>query len=266
MFRRTFVVLPLLACAIARAESPSSKVIERYKQMLAANPVEGTALDRLWQAYSEQGKTADLLAEFEKGRTFSSNLVLGHLLRKAGRPEEAAAAYQRAEALDTRSPLPAIALGRLEKSAGRHAKAAEHLARAAGLLEKGTQKTETLIDLGAEWLAADDAAKAVEAWEQTIAFDPGNLDLRRRLADGYVRQHLTERAIPHLEYLQAHASPQERALALQQLANVQQLRGDQDAAIAALDRALTYTGPGNWLRAELQAQLVRLYQRYHRTS
>ena len=36
-------------------------------------------------------------------------------------------------------------------------------------------------------------------------------------------------------------------------------------AIHALEKALTYTAPGNWLRAELQSQLIRAHQRYHRT-
>ncbi|MDB6150948.1 MAG: Tetratricopeptide 2 repeat protein, partial [Chthoniobacter sp.] len=40
---------------------------------------------------------------------------------------------------------------------------------------------------------------------------------------------------------------------------------DQDAAIEALEKALALTTPGNWLRAELQSQIIRLHQRYHRT-
>ena len=122
------------------------------------------------------------------------------------------------------------------------------------------------MELGAEWLAAGDGEKAAAAWERTVALDSQNLELRRRLAESYVRQHLGDRAIPHLEYIVEHAPPQDGALALQQLAGVEQARGHQDAAIAALDKALTLTAPGNWLRAELQSQLIRLYQRYHRTA
>ena len=56
--RLLFSALTLLPC-LALAEVPSPKVIERYKQMLQANPAEGTALDRLWQAFAEQGKTGN---------------------------------------------------------------------------------------------------------------------------------------------------------------------------------------------------------------
>jgi tetratricopeptide (TPR) repeat protein len=76
-----------------------------------------------------------------------------------------------------------------------------------------------------------------------VALDPANLDLRRRLAEAYLTNHLPDRAIAHLEYLEKNAPPQERAQALQQLARVHQGTGNQDAAIGALERALTYTRP-----------------------
>ena len=232
--------------------------------MLAANPIEGTALERLWQGYSEQGKIGELLGEYEAQKTFSSEMVLGHLLRKAGRAADAAGAYRRAAALDAASPLPLLALGRLERAEGRHAEAAEALSRAVELLGENRQKTDALLELGAAWLAAGDGEKASAAWEKTVALDPENLDLHQRLADSYVRQHLSDRAIPHLEHIERRAVPAERARALQQLANIHQARGHQDATIAALEKALTYTAPGNWLRAELQSQLIRVHQRYHR--
>src|SRR6185369_459608 len=143
MPRRILLAVPLLACALAQAEPPSAKVLERYRQMLEANPVEGTALDRLWQGYYEQGRTAELLAEYEGGTSFASEMVLGHLLRKALRPGDAAAAYQRAARLDAQSPLPALARAQLEKAEGRHAEAAKWLAQAIELLPKDDpRKTE----------------------------------------------------------------------------------------------------------------------------
>lgn len=267
MFRISALVAALLASALAHAEPLAPKVVERYQQMLAANPVEGTALDRLWSAYSDQGKTAELLAEYASGKTFASEMVLGHLLRKAARPVDARSAYVRAAMLESRNPLPFLALARLERAERRHAEAAKAFTEAVELLPDGdSRKSETLFELGSEWLAAGDGQRAINAWEQTAAFDPANIDLRRRLADTYVRQRLADRAVPHLEYIESHGAPEERALALQQLAGLHQARGHQDGAIQALEKALGYTAPGNWLRAELQSQLIRAHQRYHRTA
>src|SRR5580698_5182629 len=96
--RRLPLLLSLLLLAPqARAEvAPSPKIIERYKQMLAANPVEGTALDRLWKIYADQGQTGQLLDEYKSADSFSAQMILGLLLRRSGKLEDAAAAYQNA--------------------------------------------------------------------------------------------------------------------------------------------------------------------------
>jgi tetratricopeptide (TPR) repeat protein len=264
---------PLLLCSLllalhARGEAPPSpRIIERYKQMLAANPAEGIALDRLWKMYLDQGKAADLIEEYRSGGTFAREMVLGHLLHKAGQSENAAAAFQRAAKLDEKNPLPLLALGRLEDSDGHGKAAAEWYEKAAGLLSPDDPRMpDTLLLLGSAWLSSGDAVKAAGAWERVTALRPEDLDLRRRLADAYERNLLPARAIAHLEYIVEHAPPAERAPALQRLALIHQGAGHRDAAIAALEKALALTSPGNWLRPELESQLIRLHQRYHRTA
>jgi tetratricopeptide (TPR) repeat protein len=264
---------PLLLCSLllalhAHGEAPPSpRIIERYKQMLAANPSEGVALDRLWKIYLDQGKAADLIEEYRSGGTFAREMVLGHLFHKAGQSENAAAAFQRAVKLDEKNPLPLLALGRLEDGDGHGKASAEWFEKAAGLLSPDDPlMPDTLLRLGSAWLSSGDAVKAAEAWERVTALRPEDLDLRRRLADAYEKNLLPARAIAHLEYIVEHAPPADRAPALQRLALIHQGAGHRDAAIAALEKALALTSPGNWLRPELESQLIRLHQRYHRTA
>ena len=66
---------------------------------------------------------------------------------------------------------------------------------------------------------------------------------------------MPDRALEHWNYIEAHSAPTERPLVLQQIAHIQQGAGHHDAAITALEKALALTGPGNWLREELEAQL-----------
>jgi predicted Zn-dependent protease len=258
----------LLLAPGVQAETPvSPKIIERYKQMLAANPVEGTALDRLWKIYADQGQTGQLLDEYKGADSFGAQMILGHLLRRAGRLDEAAAAYQRAAVQDASSPLPALALARIESERAHPKEAAAWLEKAVPLLPAGDPRLpDTLLQLGSAWLEAGDTGKAAEAWEKTVALNPADLALRRKLADAYEKNYLPDRAIEHLTYVESHAAPTERPLILQQIARIQQGAGHRDAAIDALDKALALTGPGNWLRPELESQLIRLHQRYHRTE
>src|SRR5947209_14736649 len=117
MSPRAVYALSLLLATGAVAEPPSARVLERYRQMLAANPTEGTALDRLWKAYTENGQTGQLIAEYEKGTTFADKMILGHLQHRAGRETEAEAAYTAAAALEPANALPALSLAGLHTGA-----------------------------------------------------------------------------------------------------------------------------------------------------
>ncbi|MEO8350137.1 MAG: tetratricopeptide repeat protein [Chthoniobacteraceae bacterium] len=268
MFRRCLSALIFFVCALVQAQqAPSARVIERYKQMLSANPVEGTALDRLWDDYAQQGTSADLLREYENATTFEGVMLYGHLLRKAGKSDAARIEFQKAASLNAQSHLPMLSLGRLEKAASHHAEAAAALDQAVKLWPKSDRGfVDILMELGGEWMAAGDAERAAAAWEKIIAIDPKNVALHRQLAEAYVRKHLADRALPHLHFVEEHGSPQERAESLREISELEQARGNQDAAIAALEKAIAGTAPGNWFRAELQSQLIRLHQRYHRTA
>ncbi|HEY3898750.1 MAG TPA: tetratricopeptide repeat protein [Chthoniobacter sp.] len=258
----------MLLAPVAQGQSPTSpKIIERYKQMLAANPVEGTALDRLWKIYADQGQTGQLLDEYKSVDSFAAQMILGHLLRRAGKPDEAVAAYQHAAKLDTGSALPPLALAHLESERSHPRDAARWLEQAVALLAKDDPRLpDTLLQLGSVWVDTGETAKAAEAWEKAVALNPADLALRRKLASAYEHNELPDRALEHWSYIEAHSAPTERPLVLQQIARIQQGAGHQDAAIAALEKALALTGPGSWLRQDLESQLIRLHQRYHRTA
>jgi tetratricopeptide (TPR) repeat protein len=115
--RRSLAISVLLAAPLF-AQQPEQKTLERYRQVLVANPIEGIALDRLWKFYADKGQTNQLIAEYQRGGSFANEMILGHLLRRTGRADDARAAFERAGKLDAASPLPALALGALDAADG----------------------------------------------------------------------------------------------------------------------------------------------------
>jgi len=254
----------LLACAVARAEPLSPRVIERYKQMLAANPVEGVALERLWKGALEAGTTEELLAEYRKAGSAAAKLILGHLLRKSGREDEALGAYEAAAKLEPANALPALAMGRMESDRARPQEAAAWLERAIGILGKDDPRLlDALMQLGAAWSVAGEAAKAADVWERTVAMAPNDLELRRRLAGACSASGRPELAIGHLEFLAERAEPAGRAQALQQIGRLHSAAGRFAEGMEAFERAMRITAPESWLRGELLGQIIRLAQRRH---
>ena len=254
----------MLASALAQAELPSLRVAERYRQMLAANPTEGIALDRLWKGAIEGGTTEELLAGYAKAGDFSGRMIFGLLLRRAGRDEDARASFESAAMADPASPLPLLALGRMENDRGRPREAAAFFEKALAHFPKDDARTQdTLMQLGAAWSAAGDPAKAAEAWERMVVIAPEDLEVRRRLAQACADAGQPEIALRHLDFLSTHAESSERAKALQQMASLHSAAGRTDDAMRALERAVSGTAPGNWLRAELLGQIIRLARRTH---
>jgi len=250
--------------------TPSPVALERYKQMLEKNPAEGIVLDRLWKGYSDLGRTAELLADFDSPdarSSFPRQMLLGQLLRKAGEQKRALEAFTRAQTLSPSDPAPALAQARILSEQGSHAAAAALLDKALPLIPKGDPRTsDALLQLGSAWIQAREPQKAVDAWERMAALDPANLELRRRLVDAYLANRLPDKALPHLDLLRQKAQPEGRVQALQQTAKIHQTAGRPDPAIAALEEALTLVGPTSWMRGDLQSQLIRLCQRLHRTE
>lgn len=257
----------LLALVSVKA-APDPRVMGRYRQMLFVNPSDGNLLDRLWKIAQENEATGQVLEEYKAASgTFAGAMVYGHLLVRAGRSDEAKVQFERAAGFDPKSALPHLALGRLFANQMNPKRAAPELEKALELLvPDDPQQTDILLQLGDTWLAANEPSKAVKAWERTCARDPSNLTLHERLAENYEKNGLNDQAITHRKAIEARGDPAQRAKALQDLARLYQANGNQDDAIMALDQALSLTTPGNWLRGELQGQLIRLHQRYHRTA
>ena len=88
------------ASALAQGEPLSPWVAECYRQMLAENPTESIALERLWNGALDGGTTEELLAAYGKAGDFSGRMIFGLLLRKEGRDEDARAAFELWEKAD----------------------------------------------------------------------------------------------------------------------------------------------------------------------
>lgn len=271
MSQRAFIafVLFFAVCATGVAQD-SGKIVARYKQMLEKNPGEGTALDRLWSLYQEKSATAQLLDEYKSAaekNDYPSVLIYGHLLRKAGKPGEARAAFRSAAALNPQSPLPHLALAQMASEQSSPKEAATEYESAAGLMPPADSGLpDILLKLGAAWFSAGDTAKASDAWERAVALAPKNLALREQLAKSYLANDLPDKAVPHYEAIEANGDVRQRVQALESLARIRQMQGGVDAAIPLLEKAIALTAPDNWLRGELQERLIRLYQRAHRTA
>lgn len=247
--------LLVLSAPSSSQAATDPRILARYRQMLAANPVEGPTLERLWTHAATEGSTDALLAEYAEQAAkggLSGQMIYGLLLNRAGKTPEAIALFQKAAEAHPESPLPHQSLARLLTRPEEKAEALE-----AAAARTSGESTELLMQLGEAWMAAGTPEKAITAWEKMVALSPASMELRQRLATLYMQRGMPDKALPHLAVLVEQGEPPAKVAALREMANLHQLQGETALALDALEKALSYTSSEHWLRTELIAQMIR---------
>lgn len=255
-------------CALS-VSAQTEKVIERYEQVLHANPADGTPLERIWRWYRDRNALDGLIERYAGAsrNDFANSLILGHLLKRSQRFDEAAAAYHNASELKPSESMPWRSLADLYVERGKQRDAAEALAKAVLLLpETDARKIDWQIQLGDLWQGLGELERAKQAWVAAAVLAPENLDLRVQLAQISEKNHQVEDALAQYRIVAVRGSPFQRATACREVARLERARNNFDGAAAALEDGIKLTGPGNWLRPELQSRLIDLYQEAGRGS
>jgi tetratricopeptide (TPR) repeat protein len=267
--KRGWLVAVASACIgwATLAAAQTERVIQRYEQAARANPVDGLPVEKIWEWYRERDQLDAVIGSYRASAPddFAAALIAGHLLKRSGRFDEAATAYEYASRLHPENPLPWRSRADLEL-------ARDHKPEAAGALERAIenvsdndpQKIDWLIELGDLWQKQSEFEKGKRAWMTAAQLAPGNLELRLQLARISEKNHQLDEAVGYYQVVAASGSPYQRAVAFREIARIERGRHQFEAAVSALEQAIQLTAPGNWVRADLQTQLIQMYQEANR--
>ena len=267
--KRGWLVAVASACIgwATLAAAQTERVIQRYEQAARANPVDGLPVEKIWEWYRERDQLDAVIGRYRASAPddFAAALIAGHLLKRSGRFDEAATAYEYASRLHPENPLPWRSRADLEL-------ARDHKPEAAGALERAIenvsdndpQKIDWLIELGDLWQKQSEFEKGKRAWMTAAQLAPGNLELRLQLARISEKNHQLDEAVGYYQVVAVSGSPYQRAVAFREIARIERGRHQFEAAVSALEQAIQLTAPGNWVRADLQTQLIQMYQEANR--
>ncbi len=247
-------------------------LIERYERILAVRPSEGFAFQRLLDLYRERDGNIDALVTRLSARVtadaddFGSRMLLGHVLKAQGNATRARELYEAAAALNARAPEPLIAMGRIDRAAGRHAEARGHYERAAERLEEGNERRELYRELGEIALDADDYDAARGYYDRVGGGSRASIYVRTEFARALSARNKHERAVAEYQRVMRQLRGDNRVLApvLRDMGQAQLEAGDAESAIATLDRALRVAGRSSGIRREIYDVIVEAYRRGER--
>jgi tetratricopeptide (TPR) repeat protein len=267
--KRGWLIAIAFACIgwASVAAAQTERLIQRYEQAARANPVDGLPVEKIWDWYRQRDQLESVIARYlSAGRNDpAAALVAGHLLKRSGRFDEAATAYQAALRLDPESPLPWRSRADLELARNHQADAAAALERAIqNISDRDSLKIDWLIELGDLWQAQSEFGKAKRAWTTAVQLAPGNIELRLQLARVSEKNHQLDDAVAHYQIVAISGSPYQKTESLREIARIERGRHQFEAAVSALEHAIQLTAPGNWVRSDLQTQLIQIYQEANR--
>jgi cellulose synthase operon protein C len=244
-------------------------LIERYFAVLARDPRESFAWQRLLDLYRERDGNIDrLAAELERragvaGAGYAPHMLLGHLHKTRNEPEEARASYARAAELNTSSPDPLVAMARVDRALGRLPEARALVDRALAIVQGRNERAELLREAGQMALDANDYDAARRYYAEVARFADASVYVATELARALVERGEHERAVIEYDRVVRALRGDNRVLApvLRDMARAQLEAGSVDEAIATLDRALRLAGRGTGTAAEIHEVMVEAYRR-----
>lgn len=249
----------------------SEEAIGRFQQLLERRPMHTSAFAGLVKHYTESGKLAELVAEYEERvaalpDSTAPRIVLARLYMRTGDAEKAAACIDQVghigdELARDESRWQALQaevyqrLGRLDDAQDVLRQA---LAGAKTILER-MRLAEALADM---YLRSSERDKAVQALTQLADEYADNYLHRRRIADALAQRDLHDAAIEQYRAILSLADiqPEQRCETLRELGRSYERLSRSQEAIDAYAEATGLLSSDHWLHQELHERIVHLYR------
>jgi tetratricopeptide (TPR) repeat protein len=240
-------------------------VVAKLKGILARNPNDADALARLLTLYRRFRTVALLREELDavlarKPEDWATLVVLGRIARGQGDDTTALALFERASKVKDDAAVSAE-LGALLRAANKpaEARAAFDKALATGTKPVKMKALRALADLS---LSAKDIDAARAYFDQYIALDPGNAQLRLDLGDALSGAGRHDDAIKIYEDAEHRlkGDPARRVEVIARIGQALQAKGDDALAVAAYRRAIKLVPRGYYIEVELTARIVDIYR------
>ncbi len=248
-------------------ERNEANIIERFKQVLEANPRRGTALDRIYGYHVERGSLQKLIDEY--GSRAKKNeadgvacMVVGLLEAQRGKDANAAAAFKQAEKHLSANAMPGYYLGQSLILIGQPDAAAEAFERAIARKPGRTDLLDIFQALGRVYQRAQKADKALDVWNRVEKLFPDDPRVQDQIATTLIEEGQFDQALPRLEKLAAKTEdPYRKATLLMEAAELKVKLKQSPKALADLEKMLGELNPDSWLYRDVRRRIEDVFVR-----
>ena len=243
-------------------------VVARYKAILARDPHDAGALAKLLELYKRY-RTVELLRseydkQLEKKPTDWATLVIVARLDHQGTDDpKSIEHFTAAVAAHADDAASWIELGQLQRQLAKPVEARADYDQALTHAGSKPLKMKALRALADLTLAAGDTPGASKYFEQYIALDPKNVQLRLEFGDALVSAKKFDGAIAAYQAADdmLGSDPAKRVEVMSRIGLALEGKGDDDGATAAYRKAIAASPKGYYLEVELTNRIIDIFRR-----
>ncbi|MDB4957212.1 MAG: Tetratricopeptide 2 repeat protein [Myxococcales bacterium] len=243
-------------------------VIGRYKGILAQNPHDPSALAKLLELYRRY-RTVDLLKEEyqkqldKKADDWSALVVMGRLQHATGDDPRALDLFTRATAAKDTDAQSWIAIGEIDKAAGKNKDARAAYDKALVHATAKDMKKKALRALADLALATGDNPGADAYFKQFLDLDPNNAQLWIERGDAMLAAGKRDIALESYSAAEKllGSDPARRVEVVARRGQALEGMGKDDEAVVEYRRAIKLAPKGYYLEVELTGRVIDIFRR-----
>ncbi len=244
-----------------------TRLASEYLSLLVEKPEYGRVLELLWDLYEKHQSTAlllDSIAAQAKAQPHPNvTLVQAHLLRKAGRRDEAQALYEIIIGGDERNAIALRALIDLATENSKRDVALDYLKRlTATMPEHDLQLAPLLLEEGNLALGGNNPSDAAAAWQRAIKLQPDNAALVREVAQLLLGSGFLDEALTLYRSMAKSPDVARKIDALYDLSRIEEQVDHLQESGAALREGLALLHFRDWRYRQFFLRLVKLHERF----
>ena len=245
----------------------SDPIVERFFSVLKKNPRQGTAFDRVWASYVDQGRMPELIERCRKATEAAPDdprawILLGLMEARRGKDNPAVEAFEKAESLDPDNPLPPYYRGMTLMVVGRLREAADAFEVAADRKPSRRDFLHVLQLLGRAYERMGETEKAKDVWGRVEKAFPGDLDILEQIAQTLEEEERLDDALGRYESLLKKATDDyARVRFALSTADLKVRLGRKSEAKEDFEKLLDGLAPKSWLFTAVRDRIELIFTR-----
>ena len=240
---------------------------EQFLVVLERTPRRGTALDRLYGYHVEAGSLDKFVKQFEDRTVRNPQdgaawMILGLIDSQRGHDAAAVETFAQAEKVIPESPLASYYLGQSLVLVGRPDDAAAAFERAISKKPARADLLEMFQSLGRVYQRSQKGAQALEVWGRLEKLFPDDLRVQEQIATTLVEEGEYAQALPRFETLARKVKDDYRAATFRvEGADIKVRLGQTKEALTDFEDLLNRLNPDNWLYRDVRRRIDEVFLR-----